>query len=390
MHGIVEERTAVTGDRLRAVLAEASNWRPLELRSHPGLKGWSGLDLPERLGGAANPASRIIGAFRECGRVDLELRDLPGAGHARVLTLAPSRRFDDFLRSVAAGSAYCGVAITEPGAGSDLHNLATAATPVSGGYRLDGVKQHVARIEECTHLIVFAAIRRSADNPLITAFLVPRDAPGVTVERLAPMGMANVSWGRVHFAGVAVDGSQRIGGEGQALTLFVRHFSYWRTMMAAAALGCAEAAVDMAIERMKSREAFGGPIGRFTHLQQDLARHTAQLHMAWLLVESVARAFDERRWPIFDAAMAKAEALEASVAATQWAMSVFGAAGYDSATGIEKRFRDLLGLRIADGTTDVLRGQVARAILGEQLYELSLNRNIQGSFSGGDARRRFW
>lgn len=377
-------------DRLHAVVSSTEAWHPVALRSDPRLFGWPALDLPERVGGGARPASEMAAVFRDCGRIDLELRDLPGGGHARLLTLAPSRKFDALLRAVAEGSKYCAVAITEPGAGSDLHGLTTTATPVAGGYRLDGVKQHVARISECTHFIVFAAVKRSAGSSLITAFLVSRNAPGVSTERLSPMGMCNVSWGRITFAGVEVRGEDRIGGEGQALMLFVRHFSYWRTMMTAAALGSAQAAMDMAVERLKSRNAFGGPIGRFTHLQQDLAHHAARLRMAWLLVESVARDFDQRRWPIFDAAMAKAEGVEAAVAATEWALSVFGAAGYDMALGLEKRYRDLLGLRIADGTTDVLRGQVARAILGERLYELSLNRNIAGSYGGSDARRRFW
>ena len=88
--------------------------------------------------------------------------------------------------------------------------------------------------------------------------------------------------------------------------------------------------------------------------------------------------------------MLKAEALEAAIGATEWATMVFGGAGYDAATGLEKRHRDLLGLRIADGTTDVLRSQVARAFLGERLYEMSLNRSPIGG-RGGDAQsRRFW
>jgi alkylation response protein AidB-like acyl-CoA dehydrogenase len=331
----------------------------------------------------------MVRVFRDCGRIDLELRDLPGGAHARFLSLAPGRKFDPLLRSVANGSSYCAVAITEPDVGSDLHALTTKATVTETGYRLDGVKQHISRIEECTHFIVFASVLREG-QPLVTAFLLSRDTPGVSLEHMSPMGMSSVSWGRVLLAGVEVDASQRIGGEGQAISLFVRHFSYWRTMMAAAAIGCAQGAMDLATERLKNRHAFGGPIGRFSHLQQGLAEMVARLRMAWLLVESVAREFENRNWPIFDAAMAKAEGLEAAIAATDWAMRVHGAAGYEATTGIEKRYRDLLGLRVADGTTDVLRGQVARSILGEDLYEMSLNRGGTPGAILTDARRKFW
>ena len=328
--------------------------------------------------------------FRLCGRRDAELRDLVGAGHARLLTLVSTRRFDPVLSAVAQGAAYCAIAITEPYAGSDLHALATTASPVDGGYVLDGTKQHISRISECTQFIVFAAVQRPTRTPSITAFLIPQDAAGLHTETAQPSGLGTVSWGTVHLRHVHVPSTSRIGGEGQGFSLFRRHFCYWRTMMAALAIGSAEAAIDLTATRIKDRHAFGGPIGRFSHLQQAMAHWIARLRMAWLLVESVAEQIDARGWPIADAAMLKAEALEAAVGATEWATMVFGAAGYDVATGLQKRHRDLLGLRIADGTTDVLRAQVARAFLGERLYEMSLSRSPIDGRDGDIQSRRFW
>jgi alkylation response protein AidB-like acyl-CoA dehydrogenase len=328
--------------------------------------------------------------FCLCGRHDVELRDLVGAGHARLMTLCPTRRFDSVLSAVARGAAYCAIAVTEPDVGSDLRALATIARRVDGGYLLDGTKQHISRIRECTHFIVFAAVKRATNEPSITAFLIPRDAAGLETEPMRPSGLGAVAWGRVFFRQVNIPLASRIGGEGQGLSLFRRHFCYWRTMMAALAVGSAQATIDQTAVRMKTRHAFGGPIGRFSHLQQAMAHWIAHLRMAWLLVESVADQIDTHVWPTADAAMLKAEALEVSIGATEWAMSVFGGAGYDAATGLEKRYRDLLGLRIADGTTDVLRSQVARAFLGERLYDLSLNRSPTGGRAGDTQSRRFW
>ncbi|ONH50881.1 hypothetical protein BLL36_23500 [Pseudomonas cedrina subsp. cedrina] len=96
--------------------------------------------------------------------------------------------------------------------------------------------------------------------------------------------------------------------------------------------------------------------------------------MAWLLVQSTAQRLDRRAYCYVDAAMAKAESLEVAIAAVQWAMLVHGAEGYCADLGLEKILRDLMGLRIADGTPDVLRGQVARGLLGETLYSESLGR----------------
>ena len=328
--------------------------------------------------------------FRSCGRLDAELRDLVGAGHARLLTFAPTKRFDDVVKAVARGAAYCAIAITEPDVGSDLRALATIATAVEDGYVLNGTKQHISRIDECTHFIVFAAVRRGGHEPSITAFLVPRQSPGIKIELMQPSGLRTVSWGKVNFADVKIPRAFRIGGEGQANALFRRHFCYWRTMNTALAVGSAQAAIDQAAVWMKERHAFGGPIGRFSHLQQTMAQWIARLRMSWLLVENVTGHIDGHGVPAVDAAMLKAEAVEVAIGATEWATTVFGGAGYNAATGLEKRHRDLLGLRIADGTTDVLRSQVARAFLGEKLYELSLSRSSVVETTGDTQSRRFW
>jgi alkylation response protein AidB-like acyl-CoA dehydrogenase len=375
---------------LVARLERDDGWQPIALRADQDFSGWAGLDLPLRHGGSGWGAKDMALLFCLCGRRDAELRDLVGAGHARMLTLAPTRRFDPMLKAVAKGAAYCAVAVTEPDVGSDLRALTTMATPVDGGYLLDGTKQYILRIEECSHFIVFGGVERGTGERLITGFLVPRDSFGLTTELMRPAGLATATWGRVQLRGVTVPASSRVGGEGQGLSLFKRHFCYWRTMTAALAVGSAQAAIDQTAERMKDRDAFGGPIGRFSHLQQALAQWTARLRMAWLLIEDVASQLDARRWPVADAAMLKAEAIETAIGATEWAMTVFGAAGYDAATGLEKRHRDLLGLRIADGTTDVLRSQVARALLGERLYEISLNRQPISERNGDIQSRRFW
>src|ERR1700733_11944591 len=278
------------------LLRRQGAWHPVALRTHQELAGWAALDLPSRNGGAAWRASDMALLFRLCGCCDAELRDLVGAGHARLLTLAPTRRFDSVLSAVARGAAYCAVAITEPEVGSDLRSLATIARPMGGGYVLDGTKQYISRISECTHFILFAAVERATKDPVITAFLIPRDAAGLETQSMQPSGLGAVSWGRVFLRQVNVPLASRIGGEGQGHSLFRAHFCYWRTMMAALAIGSAQAAIDQTALWMKRRHAFGGPIGRFSHLQQAMALWIARLRMAWLLVENVADQIDAHVW----------------------------------------------------------------------------------------------
>ncbi|MBS0350718.1 MAG: acyl-CoA/acyl-ACP dehydrogenase [Proteobacteria bacterium] len=344
-------------------------WRKLMVSS-----GITRLDLPTRVGGLNWSNEKMAEVFAMCGIIDLNLRDVPGGGHGKLLLHIRSRKFDEILTRLSNSDEFIGIAITEEKGGSDLHGLSTRAIPVRDGYIIQGEKMHVARLQESTYFVVFAVVQRNFEGQKLTAFLVPVNTSGIHHENLDTMGFHGVSWGKLIFQNVFIPSHMRIGGEGEGFSLFAKHFSYWRCAMAAAAIGCAEGAINQTITWLKERHAFGGPIGRFTHLQQELAYHYSQLKMAWLLVLDAMKNMDNKQSSLINASMAKAETLEIAISAVNWSMRVHAAKAYSTALDLEKRLRDLLGLRIADGVTDVLRGQVARNLLGEDIYEMSLNR----------------
>jgi alkylation response protein AidB-like acyl-CoA dehydrogenase len=353
-----------------------------------GLLGW---DCPVRYGGGAKTATEMMHVFAHFGSIDLDLRDVPGLGHAGLLTHArnlaiPLRKR---LADVCSGQSFFAIAITEPNAGSDLHGLATVAIPIPEGYLLTGEKLYVARLQQADVIIVFAFVPRGSQR-LLTAMCLPRTAVGLEFIQLEAAGLQGVSFGGLRMRNLFVPIESRIGAEGEGFTLFLKHFSYWRLAMTAAAVGNARHTLDDAIHWLRQRHAFGGPIGRFTHLQQELAHRVASLHMGWLLVQSCADRLDKKLPAVADSSMAKAEVIESCREMTEWAICVFGARGYTKEYQLEKRYRDLLGLSIADGTRDVLRGQVARAVLGDAFYELALNRKSIGGNDGCVSRRRFW
>ena len=280
--------------------------------------------------------------------------------------------------------------ITEPDTGSDLHALQVKAMPIDGGYRLKGVKMFNARIFEATHYIVFANVIRNDFTTLPTAFLIDVNTNGIVRKPIDTMGLHSVSFGMVELNDVYVSLSDRLGGEGQAISLFINHFSYWRLMMSAAVIGSAQAALGETRDHLRKRNAFGGPIGRFTHLQQDLALHITRLRTAWLLCTDTALRLDAKLPITFDAAMVKADAVDAAISAVDWSLRVHGAKGYTKELTIEKRLRDLIGLRTADGTGDVLRGQVARSFLGNDMYDLSLGRLADDNHSADVPLREYW
>lgn len=336
------------------------------------------LDLPVRFGGAPLSAMQMMVVFHAFGRMSLDLRDVPGLGHGRMLAIPlESSGLSSFVHRIACAESFPAVCVTEEAEGTDLHGLQTTAMRVPGGYEITGAKSFVARLRQADIFIIFA--RHPGAKPELTAFLVEANAPRVLIRDIASLGLKGISWGAVTFDRVFVPTSRRIGREGEALALFSRHFAYWRCATAAAATGAAEVAMEMAKESLHKRTTFWAPFGRFRHLRQQYAFHAARLHMARLLINEAASRIDAGHDGYVDAAMAKAEAIEISIEAVQWSMLVHGAHGYSVEAGLEKALRDLLGLRIADGTTDVLRGQVARALLSEELYARSIGRPVKRS-----------
>lgn len=379
------------GDRILSTLEELSDKEELHdpLTWRRMIPDLASLDYKDSRSGeqAVLSARALMSTFKFFGSISLDLRDVPGLGHGRVfLASKKQNQFSSQLGEIANARSFAAICITEEGGGSDLHALKTTAKRLDGGYEINGQKKYVARLRQSDILIVFANVVGAEKG--LTVFMVEKSNPAIQVADIEAMGLRGISWGQLDLEKVWVPAKNRIGGEGQGFSIFSTHFSFWRCAMAAAAIGSAEKALDKAKDRLRTREAFSGQIGRFTHLQQDFAKHASRLHMAWLLVQSAAHRIDLKQYSYVDAAMAKAEGVEASIAAVQWSMLVHGAYGYSAEAQLEKSLRDLLGLRIADGTTDVLRGQVARGILGEELYSLSLGREFNTSSPARE--RQLW
>lgn len=312
----------------------------------------------------------LIYIFNFFGRISIDLRDAIGLGHGRLLTLIKGKKFKKEIDLISQGHSYCAICITEDTGGTDLHSIKTEATRFKSGYLLNGEKKFVARLKQADIYLVFANVP-SIDNGL-TVFLINSNTKGLSVTDINSLGLHGISWGSLTLDNVYVDKENRVGGEGQGFSLFSTHFTFWRCAMASVGIGAAQYALDLAKHRLRNRNAFGAPIGRLTHLQQQYVEHASKIYMSSLLISNTANRIENKKYSYIDSAMVKAECIEIAIQAVQWVMLIHGAYGYSADSGLEKIIRDLLGLRIADGTTDVLRGQVSRGLLSEELYNLSL------------------
>lgn len=349
---------------------------PTAWRRHGAAFGLPGLDLPTEAGGSGWSTVDMLEVFRHAGKHNLNLRDVIGAAHGRPLAKSNSAYAKRVLDEIIAGKAYVAVAITEPDAGSDMRAMESRATKVAGGYSLTGQKLWNARLRQATHVVLYT-LASNGQSGARSAFLLPIDHPGLEIVDEHAHGLTGNSFGGLRFNDMSVGQEYLLGKDGDGGEIFNEHFLYWRLMQSAAAIGCGEAALQQMIDRIKVRQAYGGPIGRFTHLQQPIGEYTIKLKMAMALAREAAELIDQGN---YDAASPlvngiKAEGVEISLAASDAAMRAHGALGYSHQVDLGDRVRDLMGLRIADGTTDVMRMQVVRELFGEEYWDMAIRRD---------------
>jgi alkylation response protein AidB-like acyl-CoA dehydrogenase len=345
---------------------------PRDWRKQTANFGLPALDLPGDVGGYSWSAEQMLEVFRHAGRHDLNLRDVVGGAHGRILANSKSPQAADLLRGVVRGERYFAITITEPNYGSDFTSMESTSRKVDGGYILNGEKRFNARLEQATDVIV---ITKSPENKRgkLNVFVLPIGAQGLTIESFGAHGLTGNSYGGLTMKDVFVPESSLIGEDGKGYDVFSKHFLYWRLMQTATAIGTAEGALVQMAERLKTRIVFGGPIGRFTHLQQPMGQHTTELKMAHSLAIRAAKLLDEGKYseaePLINGL--KAEGVEIALNAVDAAARAFGGEGFSDLVDIGDRLRDLNGLRIADGATDVMRSAVVRDEFGREFWDMA-------------------
>ncbi len=353
---------------------------PREWRRRGATIGLPGLDLPESVGGSGWNAQQMLEVFRHAGRYNLNLRDVVKGAHGRPAVKMESKIAKDALKKLVQGKAYFAVAITEENAGTDTKGMQSRAVKDGDGFRLTGSKLWNARLRQATHVVLYTKAAEGSPDAR-SAFLLPIDHPGLEIIDRYAHGLTGNSFGGLKFGNMYVGREHLIGKDGDGGEIFKDHFLYWRLMQAAAAIGCGERALEIMAERIRQRHVFGGPIGRFTHLQQPIGENLTKLRMAMALAREAARLYDRGDFAAAEPLVngIKAEGVETALAACDEAMRAHGALGYSREVDLGDRVRDLMGLRIADGTTDVMRMTVVREKYGFDLWEMSVRSNSESS-----------
>ena len=361
-------------DQLAKLLREQGDLtNPIAWRRHGAAFGLPGLDLPTELGGSGWSTVDMLEIFRHAGKHNLNLRDVVGAAHGRPLAKVNSDYARKVVQGIVEGNTYVAVAITEPDVGTEMKAMTSTATKLGDGFKLTGSKLWNARLRQATHVVLYT---QSATNEprKLTAFLLPIDHPGLHLVDQYAHGLTGNSFGGLEFKDMYVGSEHLLGSDGEGGKIFDDHFLYWRLMQAAAAIGCGEGALDQMAQRIRTRQVFDAPIGRFTHLQQPLGECATKLAMAAAYAAKAAELIDQGDYKTASTLVngVKAEGVEIALAAADAAMRAHGALGYSREVDLGDRVRDLMGLRIADGTTDVMRMTVVRDLYGYDLWQMAV------------------
>jgi alkylation response protein AidB-like acyl-CoA dehydrogenase len=256
------------------------------------------------------------------------------------------------------------LAITEPQSGSDAASIRTRARRVAGGYVLSGQKAWISNGGVARYYVVFATVEPGSGYRGITAFLVQDDDPGLRCGTpMRKMGQRAIPNTEVFLDDVRVGDERRIGQEGQGFAGLMQTFDRSRVTLAASATGLARAALEFAVQYAKDRTQFGKPIAEHQAVAFRLADMALRVDAARLLTWRAAQMLDRGERATSQAAMAKLHASETAMWCTWAAVQTLGGWGYSREYPVEKWMRDAKLEEIEEGTSDIQRLVISRALL---------------------------
>lgn len=311
-------------------------------------------------GAAENVSVRSLCLAREWMAYRSPLADsifaVQGLGLTPIARTDCARR-EELLARGREGTAVFAFALTEPEAGSDVAAMKTVARAEGEAWRLDGEKVYISNAGIADHYVIFANAAPDQGKKGISAFLVEKDAPGFTVEAIELS--VDHPLGRLRLANVP---ATLLGDVGKGLSLALGTLDTFRTSVGAAACGMARRALDEAITWTKGRAQFGKPLFEYQLTQARLADMWTELDAARLLVYRAAWEKDRGEKASAEIAMAKMYATEAAQRIIDSSVQLHGGFGVTRACVAEQLYREIRALRIYEGTTEIQKLILGRAL----------------------------
>jgi alkylation response protein AidB-like acyl-CoA dehydrogenase len=357
----------------REVIPHAADWDRAELvdRAVVGklaTAGFLGLTVPDEQGGSGGDYLGYCLALEELGRGDSSVRGIVSVSLGLVTKTicaygSPAHQ-RDWLPALCSGEALGCFALTEPGTGSDAASLACRAVRENGDWVLTGTKMFITNGTWADVALVFA--RTGGAGPRgITAFLVATTAEGLVRREIhGKLGLRGQATAELVFDGVRVPDANRLGEEGQGLSIALAALSRGRMSLGAGCVGIAEGCLRAALGYAMQRYQFGRPIAGFQLVQELIADIKVETDAARMLVWRVASLADGGLPFATEASIAKLYASETAVRAANNAVQVFGGYGYVDEYPVGKYLRDARVTTLYEGTSQIQKLLIGRALTG--------------------------
>jgi butyryl-CoA dehydrogenase len=330
--------------------------------------GWMGIPIPQEFGGAGADLLTHAVAVEEISR-SCSSTGFTFSFHAGIIGLTISNYGTDgqkreFLVPLAREGRMAAFLLTEPGAGTDVAAITTAAVRDGDCFVINGTKTFVSNGPIAEIYIVFCWTDRSAGKKGMSAFIVPRGTPGLVPGKpFHKMGLRSSQTSEVYFRDCRVPAQNMLGTEGAGLEIAMKGFEHGRVGIASQAVGILQAALDETIRYSKERVQFGSPISRQQAIAWMISDMAVDLAAARFLARNAAWLRDCKKPFGREASMAKLFATEKAMRHTVKAVQVHGGYGYIKGAKVERLMRDAKIAEIYEGTSEAQRLVISGSLL---------------------------
>jgi butyryl-CoA dehydrogenase len=329
-----------------------------------------GMTVPKEWGGAGCDSVSYMIAIEElakvCGSTSVIMAVHNSVCCYPIYKYGTDEQREKYLRRLVSGEWVGGFAITEPGAGSDAGAVRTKAILDGDNYILNGDKIFITSGTEAGVILVFASTEPEKGTRGLSAFIVQKGTPGFTYGTVEEkMGVRASDTAELVFEDCAIPKDNLLGQEGEGFKIGMETLDGGRVGIAAQAVGIAQGALEESIKYAKEREQFGRPIGKFQAIQWKLADMVTKIDASRFLVHHAAYLKDQNRPYSKESAMAKLYASKTAMEVANDAVQIHGGYGYTKDYPVERFFREAKITEIYEGTSEIQRVVIARAVLGE-------------------------
>jgi alkylation response protein AidB-like acyl-CoA dehydrogenase len=329
--------------------------------------GLAGLPIPEKWGGSeldAVETMQVVEALgKNCddGGLVFSLCAHMFASAVPIWRSRATELHERYLRDVAAGRLICANGTTEPDAGSDVHAMKTTAVREGSEYVLNGTKCFITNAPIADLFLIYAVTAPGKKMFGISAFLIPKDTPGLRVAPERPKaGLRTSPWGTLYFDGCRIPMSARVGPEGSGAALFAESMIWERGCLFAYYVGAMQRSLEQCVAHARTRVQFGSRLGSFQSISNRIVDMKMRVEVGRLLLYRAGELHRAGKRCDEAVALSKLWISEAAVESGLDAVQIFGGAGMTSDSGIDALLRDAVPARVFSGTSEIQRAIIAR------------------------------